>query len=76
MLELTAAQQEVDANLEAFQDLLPELIENEAERWALMRHRECVAFYDTFRDATIAGNAQFEGGLFSVQEITGEAVDF
>ena len=75
MQDLTAVHREVDANLEAFQKLLPELMEREADRWALMRHGKCVDFYDTFRDAMTAGNVQFKDGAFSIQEVTETVVD-
>ena len=70
-----SCKKEIDASFEAFQDLLPELIEKEAGRWALLRNRECVDVYDALRDAMTAGNAQFEDGMFSVQEITANLVD-
>ena len=63
-------QNEIDANFDAFQERLPELMACEPDRWALMRRGECIAFYDTLRDALAVGNAQFEDGLFSVQEVT------
>jgi len=68
-------QQEVDANFKAFQDLLPDLMQKEPNRWALMKSQQCVAFYDTLRDARTAGAAQFEDGLFSVQKVTEETID-
>ncbi len=68
-------QEEVDANFKAFQELLPSIITNERNRWALMKNRECVAFYDTFRDAKTAGDALYDDGIFSIQEVTGTSVD-
>ncbi len=75
MLDIKARQNEVDANFEAFQKMLPDLIGKYDNRWALMRNRECVAFYDTVRDAVTAGDSQFKDGLFSVQEVTERIVD-
>ena len=68
-------QSEVDANFDAFQEKLSELMISEPDRWALMKGGECIAFYDTLRDAMAAGNAQFEDGLFSVQEVTTREID-
>ena len=68
-------QNEVDANFEAFQRILPELLRRDADRWALMRHGECVACYDTVRDAHTAGRTQYEDGLFSAQLISAGIVD-
>ena len=69
-------QAEVDANFEAFQKMPPELHKREADRWALMRHGECVGFFDTLRDAHVAGEALCEDGLYSVQQVTAAVVDF
>ena len=68
-------QNEIDANFDAFQEKLPELMTCEPNRWALMRRCECIAFYDTLRDALAVGNAQFEDGLFSVQEVTTKKIE-
>ena len=53
----------------------PEPLQREANRWVLMRHRECVDFYDTLRDAHTAGRALYEDGLFSVQQVSAAVVD-
>ena len=68
-------QAEVDANFKAFQGMLPELLARETNRWALMRHGECVGFFDTLRDAHIAGHTMYEDDLFSVQQVMAEVVD-
>ena len=67
-------QNEIDANFDAFLEKLPELMVCEPDRWALMRRGECIAFFDTLRDALAVGNAQFEDGLFSVQEVTTKVI--
>lgn len=68
-------QAEVDANFEAFQKMLPDLLSREANRWALMRHGECVGFYDTLRDAHVAARALYDDKLFSVQQVSFAVVD-
>ena len=68
-------QEEVDANFEAFQKVLPDLFPYEADRWALMRHGECVDFYDTLRDAETAGRAMYNDRIFSVQQVSDAVVD-
>lgn len=68
-------QTEIDAKFDAFQEMLPELMISEPDRWALMRRGECIAFHDTLRDALAVGNLQFEDGLFSVQEVTTREID-
>ena len=68
-------QKEIDANFEAFQKVLPDLLPCEADRWALMRHGECVDFYDTLRDAETAGRAMYKDRIFSVQQVSTAVVD-
>ena len=68
-------QKEIDANFEAFQKVLPDLLPSEADRWALMRHGKCVDFYDTLRDAETAGRAMYKDRTFSVQQVSDAVVD-
>ena len=68
-------QQEVDQNYEAFEDLLPELMETDRNRFALMHNRKVMACFDTSRDAMQAGRKLLKGKLFSVQQVTSKTVD-
>ena len=68
-------QKEIDTNFEVFQKILPDLFPYEADRWALMRHGECVDFYDTLRDAETAGRAIYKDQIFSVQQVSDAVVD-
>lgn len=68
-------QAEVDKNFEAFQTLLPELLKEQAGRYALMRHQKLVACFDTAKDAMTAGQTMFEDDIFSIQQITEATVD-
>ena len=68
-------QKEIDANFEASQKALPDLLPYEADRWVLMRHGECVDFYDTLRDAETAGRAMYKDRIFSVQQVSDAVVD-
>lgn len=69
-------QAEIDANFKAFQKTLPEILQREADRWALMRNGECVDFYDTLRDALTVGRALYADEPFSVQQASTAVVDF
>jgi hypothetical protein len=62
-------QQQVDKNYEAFTKQLPELLASHAGQFALMRDGEIIGFFDTARDAYLAGQKLYDDGLFSVQEI-------
>jgi len=69
-------QDEVKRNYEAFEKLLPTLLPERAGKFALMRNAELVEFFDTARDAFVAGQRLFaQDGLFSVQEVVETPVD-
>lgn len=68
-------QREVDRNYEAFKGMLPNLLETDPNRFALLRHGELITCFDTSRDAVEAGRKMFDDELFSVQEITSESID-
>lgn len=68
-------QDEVDKNYEAFLALLPDLMETDANRFALMHGRKVIACFDTLRDANEAGRRLLRNKLFSIQEITTTDVD-
>lgn len=70
-----AQQQEVDRNYEAFKKLLPDLLESDPGRTALMRDGKVIACFDTDRDAIEAGRKIFEDRRFSIQEITRRRID-
>lgn len=66
---------EVDRNFEAFQQELPELLKTHPGKFVVLRKKEAVAFFDTFRDAMIYGTKTYQDELFSVQEVTDKALD-
>ena len=68
-------QQEVDRNYEAFKKVLPELLESDRGRTALMRGGKVIACFDTGRDAIKAGRTFFEDQRFSIQEVKGRGID-
>lgn len=75
MMDHPAIQAEVDKNFEAFQRLLPELIETHHGKFALMRGKKIVQIFDTVHDAVVFAKEKFEDDLFSVQKITNQAAD-
>ena len=67
---------EVEANAEAFEAKLPELLaQNLAGQYALMHDRKIEAILKDFHDAIIMGNRIFGDKPFSVQPITNEPVN-
>ena len=67
--------EEVDKNYEVFEKKLPDLMQTDQGRFALMRHGEIAQIFDSAADAVIFANEKYADGLFSVQEITMQTVD-
>ena len=72
---VSAQQEEVNRNYAAFKKLLPDLLESDPGRTALMRGGKVIACFDTDRDAIEAGRKLFEDRRFSIQEITERRID-
>lgn len=68
-------QEEVDRNYEAFQRLLPTILNDHRGKCALMREGQIVTYFTTPVDARAAGEKLFPDGLFSVQQVTDIAID-
>lgn len=75
MMDHPAIQAEVDKNFEAFQKLLPELIEAHDGKFALMRGKKIVQIFDSVHDAVVFAKEKYDDDLFSVQKITNQAAD-
>lgn len=65
----------VDRNYEAFNKQLPELLKTHQGQFALLRNEEIEGFFPSAREAAQHGEHTFDDGLFSVQEVTDDAVD-
>jgi hypothetical protein len=59
----------IASNYEAFEAMLPELLERAPGKYALLRERQLAGLFDTARAAHAAGAARFEDGLYSVQKV-------
>jgi hypothetical protein len=70
-----ALESELKANFATFLERLPNLLGTHRGKFALMRHREVVDFFDTARDAFLTGQRTYADGLFSVQEVTDAVAD-
>jgi hypothetical protein len=75
MSEVNTKQQEIDRNLEYFKDKLPELLKSHLGKYTLIRHQEIIGFYDTVIDAQMTGARFFKDGIFSVQQVSGMAIE-
>jgi len=68
-------QEEVDLNFAFFQSELPRLLPKYRGKFALIRDRKIIEFYDTAVDAQTIGNQLYSDGLFSIQQITEDVID-
>lgn len=70
------SREQVKRNYEAFAQRLPGLLASHQGKFALMRDGEIVEFFDTARDAYVAGQKLFKDDqLFSIQEVVEAPVD-
>lgn len=68
--------EQVERNYRAFAEKLPSLATSHNGKFALMRDGQIVEFFDTARDAYVAGQKLFKDDqLFSVQEVVEAPVD-
>lgn len=68
-------QEAVDSNSVFFQEQLPSLLEKHRGKYALIRNREIIGFYDTVTDAQSIGSKLYPDELFSIQQVTDTAID-
>ena len=68
-------QKEIDENLKYFLKELPQILPAYNGKYALLRHKQIVGYYDTVADAVSAGNQSYSDKLFSVQQVTQSATD-
>jgi hypothetical protein len=72
MLDRNAAEQETKQNYDAFQRLLPSLLQSDEGKVALLRSGNLVAICATPLAALRRGEQSFPDGLFSIQPIIEE----
>lgn len=73
--ERPTQREEVERNYRAFRKRLPDILNEHRNKFALMRDARIVDFFDTSRDAFVAGANIYADGRFSIQEVTDQAVD-
>lgn len=68
--------EQIEKNYKVFEGKLPNLLVSHRGKFALMKNGEIIEFFDTARDAYIAGQKLFEKDkLFSIQEVVEAPVD-
>lgn len=68
-------EEQVKLNYEAFKKLLPELLKQEANKYALMRDGKLIAVYETMPDAITTAETMFSDGRWSIQNITDRPIN-
>ena len=66
---------EIELNFEEFLKELPNLLKTHRGKFALMRDKKIIEFFDTAPDAFQTGQTLYPDGLFSVQEVVNSPVD-
>jgi len=74
-MDTRSVSREVDQNYDFFQRNLASFLNEQFGRFALIRHREIVGFYDDPGAAARDAAERFGDGLFSIQEVTDEPTD-
>jgi len=70
-----ALSREVDQNYDYFQRNLAQFLDREKGRYALLRHRKVLGFFDEPGEAAALASRRFPDDLFSIQEVTTLSVD-
>jgi len=66
----------LERNYAAFIRMLPDLLLEHEGQYALMRHGEVIAYFDSAAAALKSGRARYSDDLFSVQVVTSRQADF
>lgn len=66
---------EVDANYEAFLQMLPSIIDRHRGQYVLMKNKRIVDYFSSAIEAWTAGELMVQDKLFSIQEVTDVSVD-
>jgi hypothetical protein len=68
-------QTEIDGNLDFFLNEMPNLPQSQLGKFALLRKKSIVGYFDTIVDAVGTGNKLYQDKVFSVQQVTDVPVD-
>jgi len=63
-------QEEVDKNWEAFQAILPSIIAQYRDKYALMKDKAILGYYSSPQDAKSAADSFIKDGIYSIQQVT------
>jgi hypothetical protein len=70
-----AVREQVDKNYQAFLSMLPNIIMQYRNKYALMKDGEVIGYYSTLDDAYMTANKFYPTEPYSVQKVTDVPVD-
>ena len=66
---------EIGKNFKAFQKLLPSIEQRYIGKFAVLRQKEIIDYFDSMSDAAKYAEAKYEDGLYSIQQVSSRIVD-
>ncbi len=69
------AREQVDKNYQVFLSILPNIIAQHRNKYALMKDGQVIGYYSTIEDAYMTANKFYEYEPFSVQKVTDVPID-
>jgi hypothetical protein len=68
-------QDEVDRNFEEFEKLLPAIIGQNRDKYALMKDAKILGYYSSAEDARTAASSFIPDGIYSIQHVTDMSIN-
>ena len=75
MADRTLKERAIVENYDAFEAMLPLLLQKHKDEFALLSNREVVDFFETASAAQKAGAERYPDGAFSIQKVEDKAID-
>jgi hypothetical protein len=75
MMSTATKERAISQNYEAFEAMLPLLLQEHEGEFALLREGSVAEFFGSASAAQLAGRDRFPDGAFSVQRVENKAVD-
>lgn len=74
-MDHAALSREVDRNYDFFQRHITTYLPEQTGRYALLRDRKVIGFYDDPGEAAAEGARRFQDNIFSIQEVSTAPID-
>lgn len=75
MVDKSKKLDEIKKNFEAFQKLLPSIEQIYTGKFAVLRRKKIIDYFDSMSDAVKYAEAKYEDGIYSVQQVSGRVID-